>query len=155
MGVDHLRSAPGTYALLLRADTAQTIEVGALGELAVRPGRYVYVGSAFGPGGVRARVHRHARDDGATHWHIDYLRAVTTLARVWWTHDDARRECAWATALHDRVRATVPLRGFGASDCTCQSHLIRMQEETEPAAIRTALRAEAPVHGESAEGVTA
>ena len=155
MDDSRLRSDPGTYALLLQTDTPQTIAVGALGELAVGAGRYVYVGSAFGPGGVRARVHRHARGDGATHWHIDYLRAVATLTHVWWTHDDTRRECEWAAALRDRLGATVPLRGFGASDCTCQSHLGRIEADAEPTALRAALRADAPIHGENAESWTA
>jgi Uri superfamily endonuclease len=69
----------GTYALLLRARVEQAIEVGALGTLSVRPGTYVYVGSAFGPGGLSARVRRHADGTGTLHWHVDYLRAVTTL----------------------------------------------------------------------------
>ena len=46
---------PGTYALMLQADRRQTVQVGRLGQLAVEPGCYVYVGSALGPGGVRAR----------------------------------------------------------------------------------------------------
>ena len=87
-----MTSDPGTYALLLRADTEQAIEAGALGVMSVEPGTYVYVGSAFGPGGLRARVGRHVRDDGALHWHVDYLRAVTTLDTVWYTHD-AERYC--------------------------------------------------------------
>ncbi len=151
MPADRLRSDAGTYALLLRADDAQTIGVGALGELVVQPGRYVYVGSAFGPGGVQARVHRHARGDGTLHWHVDYLRAVATLVRAWWTHDDTRRECAWAAALRHRPGATVPLEGFGASDCSCRSHLIRMGDGTKRTAIQDALRAEAPIHSASAE----
>lgn len=120
-----MTDAPGTYALLLRADEASEIEVGALGKMEVRPGAYVYVGSAFGPGGLQARVARHARGDGALHWHVDYLRAVTTLEAVWYTHDPERRECTWAEVLRARPGATVPLDGFGASDCDCPAHLVR------------------------------
>ena len=58
---------PGTYALLFRAEEDRTVEVGALDSMTVQPGQYVYVGSAFGPGGVQARVRRHARGDGALH----------------------------------------------------------------------------------------
>ena len=60
-----MTDAPGTYALLLRASKEQTIEVGALGAMPVRPGMYVYVGSAFGSGGLQARVGRHAWGDDA------------------------------------------------------------------------------------------
>jgi Uri superfamily endonuclease len=149
MGASHLRRDSGTYALLLRADAEQTIAVGALGTLTVQPGAYVYVGSAFGPGGVEARVRRHARGDGALHWHVDYLRAVTTLARVWWTHDETRRECDWATALRERSDTAVPLDGFGASDCGCPSHLVRAELASGAAGVRAMLReapAAAPVH---------
>ena len=77
-----MTDAPGTYALLPRARDERTIEVGALGTVSVRPGMYVYVESAFGPGGLHARVQRHVRGNGALHWHVDHLRAVTTLEAV-------------------------------------------------------------------------
>ena len=65
---------PGTYALLLRARSGGRIQIGRCGSLAVRPGWYVYVGSAFGPGGLRARLRHHCRLAERPHWHIDYLR---------------------------------------------------------------------------------
>jgi Uri superfamily endonuclease len=143
---DGPRAEPGTYALLLRADAEQTIAVGALGELTVRPGGYVYVGSAFGPGGVRARVRRHARADGARHWHVDYLRSGTTLEAVWYTHDPTRRECAWAAALRSRADVDVPLGGFGASDCDCSSHLVAVPSAPSFAAFRDRMQDEWPDH---------
>jgi len=120
-----MTDAPGTYALLLRGEETREIEVGALGEMTVRSGVYVYVGSAFGPGGLQARVARHVRGDGALHWHIDYLRAVTSLEAVWYTHDAERRECTWAAVLRALPGASVPLDGVGASDCNCPAHLVR------------------------------
>jgi Uri superfamily endonuclease len=56
-------SSAGTYALVLAAQKQRTISVGKLGILDVRPGFYVYVGSALGPGGLAARIGRHARQD--------------------------------------------------------------------------------------------
>lgn len=119
---------PGTYALLLPAAEERVIEVGALGEMTVYTGAYIYVGSAFGPGGLRARVERHVQDAGAVHWHIDYLRAVTALEAVWYSHDSTRRECTWAEVVQSLPVATVPLEGFGASDCNCPTHLARFVE---------------------------
>lgn len=141
------RAEPGTYALLLRGDAEQTIEVGALGELTVRPGRYIYVGSAFGPGGVRARVRRHARGGGARHWHIDCLRAATRLEAAWYTHDPTRRECIWAAGLRSWRTARVPLDGFGASDCDCPAHLVAVSSAPSLAAFRERMRDECPDHG--------
>lgn len=123
-----MTDASGTYALLLRSEETQEIKVGALGMMTVRSGMYVYVGSAFGPGGLQARVARHVRGDGALHWHIDYLRAVTTLDAVWYTHDPQRRECTWADILRSLPDAAVSVDGFGASDCSCQAHLVRVAE---------------------------
>lgn len=138
---DPLRSEPGTYALLLRAPTEQIIEVGALGEMTVRPGGYVYVGSAFGPGGVRARVERHARGDGAVHWHVDYLRTATALEQVWVTYDTTRRECDWAATMRALPGATVPKGGFGASDCDCPAHLYRFDAPPSLEVLRKRLQA--------------
>lgn len=141
-----MTSDSGTYALLLRADAKRDIEVGALGPMTVSPGTYVYVGSAFGPGGVQARVRRHARAEGASHWHVDFLRAVTVLERVWYTHDDIRRECSWTRVLHELPGAQLPYDGFGASDCECPSHLVRFEAAPSLEAFRTRVRAECSTH---------
>lgn len=119
-----LPAEPGTYALLLRSDTDRTVDVGRLGSLNVRPGWYVYVGSALGPGGLAARVGRHLRREKTCRWHIDYLRAVTVRESVWYATGTSRVECRWATVLAGMKKATVPLEGFGASDCRCRSHLV-------------------------------
>jgi Uri superfamily endonuclease len=118
-----MESLPGTYLLILRAIQVQTIPVGRLGMLAVRPGWYVYVGSAFGPGGVRARVGRHLRGDGRLHWHIDYLRQVAAIEEVDYTLDSSPHEHAWAQILTGMPDAEIPLAAFGASDCRCPAHL--------------------------------
>ncbi|MFB6247023.1 MAG: DUF123 domain-containing protein [Salinibacter sp.] len=141
-----MTSDPGTYCLRFRADERHRIDVGALGELTIRPGMYVYVGSAFGPGGVRARVRRHARGDGARHWHVDYLRSGTTLEAVWYTHDPTRRECVWAVALRGMPNTDVPLVGFGASDCDCSSHLVAVPSAPSFAAFRERMQDECPEH---------
>ena len=52
----HLPPAPGTYALVLRVSAPTTLAVGQLGDITFSPGYYVYIGSAHGPGGVKARV---------------------------------------------------------------------------------------------------
>jgi Uri superfamily endonuclease len=52
-------SAQGTYALLLNLPRAIHLRVGKFGAYRFPQGDYVYVGSAFGPGGLRARITRH------------------------------------------------------------------------------------------------
>lgn len=115
---------PGTYALILRSRASTGIEVGRWGRLTIEPGYYIYVGSAFGPGGVRARVTRHCRRDKAKHWHIDYLREFVTPVCAWYSYRPEHREHHWAQAFSAMTETSV-VEGFGCSDCTCPSHLFR------------------------------
>lgn len=142
-----LRALSGTYALLLRAETERSLAVGPLGTLHLQSGVYVYVGSAFGPGGVRARVKRHVRDDGARHWHVDYVWAVTRLAAVWYTHDADRRECTWAGVLRRMEDARVPLEGMGVSDCTCVAHIVGFGDRPRISAFGRRIRTACSEHG--------
>lgn len=81
---------PGTYALLLTtAMTMGPVRIGRQNWLTLQaPGWAVYVGSACGRGGVRARLAHHRRLAARPHWHIDYLRyyspleAIATLYRL-------------------------------------------------------------------------
>ena len=115
----------GTYALLLRLDTPQTLVVGALGAFAFPRGWYLYLGSARGPGGLNARLARHRRQgDKRFHWHVDYLRAVTALVQVWTHVGKTRQECAWASAAAALSGASIVAPRFGASDCRCPAHLL-------------------------------
>ena len=98
------------------------LDVGRLGRVALAPGYYVYVGSAFGPGGLRARLRRHWAGSGRRHWHVDYLRAVTRPVAAWYQAQQASREHDWAAALA-RGRGLQPVPGFGCTDCRCESHL--------------------------------
>lgn len=142
-----LPALPGTYALVLRNSGRPEILVGRLGKLALQPGFYVYVGSALGPGGLAGRVGRHARMDKACRWHIDYLAAIATLDEVWYTLDGNRRECQWANALSQLRGATVPLGGFGSSDCRCPTHLFFFQKQPSLRAFRQRLASSIPGHG--------
>src|SRR5262245_30517552 len=65
---------PGTYVLILYVAQDGNIAIGSLGKHRVPPGCYAYVGSAFGPGGLRARLTHHVNAASKLHWHIDYLR---------------------------------------------------------------------------------
>ena len=88
----------------------------------LQPGYYVYLGSALGPGGLRARIAHHQKPSSRPHWHIDYLRAHTRFHCVWFSYSPRRREHQWARAAQRMSGAKIPLFGFGASDCDCRSH---------------------------------
>jgi Uri superfamily endonuclease len=114
----------GAYALILFCPGKKRVQIGKLGPLELRRGFYVYVGSALGPGGLRARIAHHQKVSQRPHWHIDYLRPHTRLDRVWSSHGRTRREHQWARLIHALRGASVPLARFGASDCKCKAHLL-------------------------------
>ena len=118
-----IANAPGTYALILRCKCAREQAIGHLGTLRFERGFYLYIGSAFGPGGLRARIGRHLRNVKRLHWHIDYALQVLQPVEIWTTCDPRRREHSWAGALTTDDGACTPVRGFGCSDCACTAHL--------------------------------
>lgn len=129
--------APGTYILLVELPSMVEIDVGRLGNRHFEPGTYAYAGSAFGPGGLSARLGRYARGPQNKHWHIDYLLEHARLWGALASTDPSRLECRWAEWLKQRSSALV--RGFGSTDCSCHSHLFfvadtKAREETIHAA---------------------
>lgn len=131
----------GTYVLVLASTKAAPIRVGRLGILQLQPGFYVYVGSAHGPGGLRARLAHHLEPTAHPHWHVDYLRAHTKPQEVWYAYSQNRWECRWADYLRPMRGASIPLTGFGSSDCTCESHLFLFESRPSRAAFARRLRA--------------
>ncbi len=127
INVDALPDGRGCYALHLHLSQPRTLRIGQLGRFTFPSGEYIYVGSALGSGGLRARVGRHLRGDGKVHWHIDYLRrAVAEVQNCFYTVTDKPLECEWSKALAALPDAMVPVPYFGSSDCRagCISHLI-------------------------------
>jgi Uri superfamily endonuclease len=119
----------GTYVLALWLGSARTITVGRLGAIHFPAGWYLYVGSALGPGGLLARLARHRRrlaSGKRAHWHLDYLREWTMWGGAWAAVSERRLECAWANRLRTLRRARIVAPGFGASDCQCLAHLVRV-----------------------------
>jgi len=120
--MDKMRSDPGTYILLLHCPRKASIQIGRWQRIELKIGYYLYVGSAFGPGGVRARVLRHARKGKTLRWHIDYLNGYAQIIEVWFNHTPIHLEHSWARTL-DKMDAASPIPRFGSSDCNCPTHL--------------------------------
>lgn len=125
-----MKSESGTYALILQSGLAETIKVGRWGKLTLKTGYYIYIGSAFGPGGVRARVLRHCRLNKRKHWHLDYLRRYVTPLGAWCSYEPSQIEHQWATVVA-RMDGSNPIKGFGCSDCTCYSHFFFLATEPD------------------------
>ena len=87
------------------------------------------MGSALGPGGLAARLRHHLRMAKRPHWHIDHLRQKLAIGEIWYVRGKERHEHHWASRLEDLEVATVPIKGFGSSDCDCPSHLFFMKAQ--------------------------
>jgi Uri superfamily endonuclease len=129
---------PGTYALILRGRSRRPIQIGRWGPLDVDSRCYIYVGSAFGPGGVKARLLRHYRRKKRRHWHIDYLREHTSFVHAWISYEVPAQEHRWAATLA-ALPGVVPVKGFGCSDCRCHAHLFSADAMPNPAAFARAI----------------
>ena len=108
----------GTYALLVQVPYELTLSVGELGTLSFKPGYYAYIGSALG--GLEQRVGRHLREEKKIYWHIDHLLIHARAVDVVVARSEELKECAVAGELAKNLPGT---RGFGSSDCKCDSHL--------------------------------
>lgn len=73
---DHLPAVAGAYGLLLRLMTPIQAPTRRFPSAVLTPGTFLYAGSAYGPGGIAARVRRHTRRNKVRHWHIDRCAAV-------------------------------------------------------------------------------
>ena len=124
----------GSYALVLAVKTPISIQVGRLGRFRFSRGYYVYLGSAQGPGGLSARLGRHLKTGKPLRWHIDYLRQQADVYDIWTLPGSRNYEHRWARLLSAAGGASMPVAGFGASDCACNTHLFyfRRPPETDP-----------------------
>ena len=151
--VQTIPAQPGSYALWLHLPQTRNLTIGKLGRFTFRAGDYFYLGSAFGPGGLRARLGRHLCGDGKSHWHVDYLRQVTEVigfgymincrGEVGFAPTSIPIECAWSQKLAALPGSRTPIPGFGSSDCTlgCAAHLVYLPS-TDPGQISTLLNCE-------------
>ncbi len=101
-------------------------------EILLENGFYIYVGSAFGGGGLSSRIHRHLRREKKLHWHIDQI----TSKDICQFHGVAvfpneKSECEISNSL-SRTNKIRPIKDFGSSDCTqrCISHFFFVEPES-------------------------
>ena len=130
---------PGTYILILRIDNTRDIEIGRIGKHTVKKGYYFYAGSAFGPGGIRARISRHLRVDKTKRWHIDYIRDAGSVVSALVNYGKKKKECTWASKMNLSQITTTPILNFGSSDCSCKSHLFYSEKRINIEKLRSLL----------------
>jgi sugar fermentation stimulation protein A len=110
----------GTYTVLFWLPMDCHMTIGRLGHCLFRRGYYTYTGSAKHC--LAARLHRHLHGATTRHWHLDYFRPVARVL-AWQAYaGTSQPECRLARRL--LAYGHVVVRKFGASDCSCASHLI-------------------------------
>ncbi|MDP7548751.1 MAG: GIY-YIG nuclease family protein [Alphaproteobacteria bacterium] len=123
-----LPKRPGAYALLLHLPQPLRLPLARLGRPTLASGHYVYCGSAYGPGGLAARVGRHLRRGKSIRWHVDHLTERAEVLDVLCVPDGS--ECELVRRLGRMADVGTPLAGFGSSDCQqCASHLLSVPRE--------------------------
>ena len=107
-----------TYQLYIYLSADVNITIGRHGKYDFPDGYYLYTGSARK--NLLQRVKRHLRDEKKVRWHIDYL-LINSFTRIVAVRLSRLQECE----LNQMVGGTIPVPGFGASDCKKQggSHL--------------------------------
>lgn len=109
------------YSVHLHLEEDLVVTIGKLGTFQFQKGMYIYVGSA--KRAIASRLARHKKTEKKLRWHIDYLRPFCEITKII-TYENTIGECGLAEKLRKSLGGTLPIKGFGASDCSCSSHLI-------------------------------
>ena len=125
----------GVYLLEILLKEEARIKIGKKGFFLCPAGFYCYTGSA--QKNMQSRLARHCRKKKKRHWHIDYLLEWAEVLQIHTWQVAREGECRLAAYLHDRLNGVMIIPGFGASDCSCQTHLLyfnkRLKEKELPA----------------------
>jgi Uri superfamily endonuclease len=115
----------GIYALVILVSSRFVTSVGNLREMEFDEGLYVYVGSA--QTSLESRIARHLGKVKRRFWHIDYLldSKGVSVVKVFQKKGPRSEECKLAEEFG---RIGQAIRGFGSSDCKCQSHLFKVRD---------------------------
>ena len=140
MIINEIPTTKGTYLISLKLDISKTIRVGKLGKFNFHSGLYFYVGSACGPGGLRARIKRHLKINKKMHWHIDYLRDRANIEKIIYSLNGTPRECDWSRFLQTHSKYLLLINNFGASDCRCATHLFYSEKRDNYSSLHTLLK---------------
>ncbi|TVM03824.1 MAG: DUF123 domain-containing protein [Candidatus Brocadia sp. WS118] len=114
-------SKRGVYCLIVQLLQRSSLEIGRLGAFDFPAGFYVYVGSA--QNNLERRIERHIRQEKKMRWHIDYLLQYGCVVSVHTYAGGKKKECILSQAIGKMKDASVPVKGFGSSDCSCNAHL--------------------------------
>ena len=125
-----MRLNKGSYLLLIEIKKPIKTKIGSLGLINFDKGYYIYVGSAMN--NLKKRVERHlyssnlGKGQEKKHWHIDYLLSNDNvkIIEVYYNESEEKEECSVAEKV--KRESFHEVKGFGSSDCKCESHLFKV-----------------------------
>lgn len=113
------------YLILFYVHQSRIIKVGAMGNVYLVPGYYVYAGSA--KQNMSARLKRHRTIRKTKRWHLDYLRP----ALKWQWSMKCRQfdgECALVGQLRQHFNTETVQKKLGSTDCKCDTHFLKLND---------------------------
>lgn len=114
--------ANGIYQLLIHLPKNASIIIGKKGRFRFPKGYHVYTGSALN--GLEKRIERHLKKNKKRFWHIDYLLDFASIKEIFLFTNGKFDECALNLEMLEKPEAKIIMPKFGASDCSCPTHLI-------------------------------
>jgi Uri superfamily endonuclease len=108
----------GSYVLVIRFDKNRNIKISKK-IIPFQKGFYCYIGSALN--NLEKRIARHKSKKKKKHWHIDYFLKFGKIVDVIMIKSSRKIECQVSEEVSKKADSFV--KGFGCSDCRCESHL--------------------------------
>ncbi len=128
--IEEITSNPGAYGFAVRLTRRLELKIGKFDRVNLPKGLYFYGGSAFGPGGLKARLARHIRPKSKLHWHIDHVTSAGKMVAAGAIENGS--ECKIVEAALTLPGTLIPLPGFGSSDCrNCTSHMVKLKRASD------------------------
>lgn len=126
-GATEIPDKKGAYALLIGLEKPVIPKRPVGNTERLKPGWYIYLGSARGMGGLAGRLKRHFLKRKKVKWHVDQLTPFASAIAAHVIIDGD--ECDLMARLAASYAFDVAMPGFGSSDCPiCPSHLIVWRE---------------------------
>jgi len=128
MECDRIPREKGVYLLEVITERDVIVERGMLSGARIPAGRYLYLGSAGGPGGLRSRICRHVLfgEEKKPRWHIDWLLRAGSVPRICYLPGQ------WGRRAEERLSKLLlglleeALPRFGSTDTRSRTHLFRL-----------------------------
>lgn len=119
----------GTYLFFFRLRKPLTVKTRGGKVFFLKEGYYVYIGSAFGGGGIEKRVGRHLKREKPKRWHLDFVTTSEVFEFLSYVPFYGKRiECNLAGLFENNGELFEPVKGFGCTDCSCKSHLFLIKK---------------------------